>query len=66
MRRQDEPSRAPAVESSGNLIEMHNLDSRTENRLRSIEEQMLLKRRVSDAEPEGKDGQVTWKQRLRQ
>jgi hypothetical protein len=43
------------------------LDSRMENRLRKIESQMpALKRRRSDAGPEGTDGEVTWSQRLRQ
>jgi hypothetical protein len=43
------------------------LDPRMESRLRKIESRMpALKRRISDAGPEGTDGEVTWSQRLRQ
>jgi hypothetical protein len=45
---------------------MENFDHVLEKRLKNIEKQMLLKRRISDAELEGIDHQVTLKQRLRQ
>jgi hypothetical protein len=48
------------------MIEMKTFDPVVENRLRKIEEHVLLKRRISDTEPEGIDRQVTLKQRLRQ
>ncbi|KAH0282183.1 malic acid transporter, partial [Aureobasidium sp. EXF-3399] len=49
----------------GAPISMGTFDPRMENRLRDIEQHMLPTRRVSDAEPEGTDGQVTWAGRLR-
>ena len=66
MASQHEADRAHAPHSMGASIPMNTFDSRIENRLRYIEQYMLLKRRVSDAEPEGTDGQVIWTDRLRQ
>jgi hypothetical protein len=56
-----------ASESMDTQIEMNTFDARVEHRFPKIEQQMpALKRRISDAEPEGTDGQVTLSQRLRQ
>lgn len=61
-----ETDRAYGSDDVGALILMGIFDPRMENRPRDIEQHMLPKRRVSDAEPEGTDGQVTWANRLRQ